>query len=247
MTVSRTDARSPDLVIVGASVRAFAESARRAGWRVHAADLFGDLDLAAVADSVVVARGGAAGYPQNLLAACERFPPAAFCYTGALENHPAVVAALAAKRPLLGASVAAVRAARDVSVLAKAVREAGLLFPETRLDAAHVPRDGSFLVKPLAVPAGGASTAGPRRPRGDRGRLDASGSGSSRAWPGPPPTPSRRAARSCSVSVGSCSAARGAAFAGSPGAARSASPVRNSPARCAGSSTSSAECSSSWD
>lgn len=169
MTVSRTDARSPDLVIVGASVRAFAESARRAGWRVHAADLFGDLDLAAVADSVVVARGGAAGYPQNLLAACERFPPAAFCYTGALENHPAVVAALAAKRPLLGASVAAVRAARDVSVLAKAVREAGLLFPETRLDAAHVPRDGSFLVKPLAGAGGRGidrwTTATARRPR----------------------------------------------------------------------------------
>lgn len=149
-----TDGRSRDLVIVGASVRALAESARRAGWRVHAADLFGDLDLAAVADSVEVARGGASGYPRNLLTACERFPPAAFCYTGALENHPAVLAALAAKRPLLGASVAAVQAARDVSVLAKAVQEAGLRFPETRLAAADVPRDGSFLVKPAAGAGG---------------------------------------------------------------------------------------------
>lgn len=150
----RTNACSRDLVIVGASVRAFAESARRAGWRVHAADLFGDLDLAAVADSVVVARGGAQGYPGSLVAACRRFPPAAVCYTGALENHPDVIAALAVKRTLLGARPEAVRAARDVTILAAAAAAAGLLFPETRFDAAGVPRDGSFLVKPVAGAGG---------------------------------------------------------------------------------------------
>lgn len=151
-TVSRTAAG--DLVIVGASVRAFAASAHRAGWRVHAADLFGDLDLAAVAASMAVARGGAEGYPGNLVAECRRFPPAPVCYTGALENHPEVIAALAAERPLLGASVAAVRAVRDVTNLERAVRAVGLLFPETRLDAAGVPRDGSFLVKPAAGAGG---------------------------------------------------------------------------------------------
>lgn len=151
-SVSRAHGR--DLVIVGASVRAFAESAHRAGWRVHAADLFGDLDLGAVADSVRVARGGVAGYPGNLVAACRRFPSGPVCYTGALENHPDVIAALAAERPLLGATVAAVRAVRDVTTLAGAVRAAGLRFPETRFDAAGLPRDGSFLVKPTGSAGG---------------------------------------------------------------------------------------------
>jgi len=170
--VHRAAARQRDLVVVGASVRAFAQSACRAGWRVHAADLFADLDLAAVADSVVIARAGGATYPGSLVAACRRFPPGPVCYTGALENHPDVIAALAAERPLLGASVAAVRAVRDVMNLERAARAAGLAFPETRADAAGLPRDGSFLVKPTAG-AGGrgidrwtALTA--RRPRTGR-------------------------------------------------------------------------------
>ena len=171
-TALRTDARSRDLVIVGASVRAVAESARRAGWRVHAADLFGDLDLAAVADTVVVARGGAGRYPGSLVAACRRFPPAPVCYTGALENHPDVIAALARERPLLGAGPEAVRAARDVTILATAVPAAGLLFPETRCHARGVPRDGSYLVKPAAGAGGRGidrwTVAATRRPGAGR-------------------------------------------------------------------------------
>jgi predicted ATP-grasp superfamily ATP-dependent carboligase len=170
--VSPTADRGPDLVVVGASVRAFAQSARRAGWRVHAADLFGDLDLAEAPATVVPARRGAAGYPGNLRAAVAGFPPAAWCYTGALENHPDLLAALAKVRPLRGAGIAAVRAARDVTIVGRAARAAGLRFPETRFAAAGVPRDGSFLVKPLAGAGGrgierwtGATAARPRSGR----------------------------------------------------------------------------------
>ena len=74
----------PPLIIVGASARAFAQSARRAGLAVHAADLFADSDLCAVAASV--ARVPAERYPDGLLDLVAPFPAGPWCYTGALEN-----------------------------------------------------------------------------------------------------------------------------------------------------------------
>jgi len=147
------------VVVVGASVRAFAESAARAGWSVHAADLFADLDLRRVADHVVRVTGrGPRGYPDGLPAAIERFPPGPCVYTGGLENHPAVIDAIAAARPLAGNRGGTVRAVRDHARLAAAVRGAGLRFPETVTHSRDVPTDGSFLVKPAAT-AGGRGIA----------------------------------------------------------------------------------------
>lgn len=138
----------PPLVVLGASARAVAESAARAGWRVHAADLFGDADLRAVAS--VADRNGlnGGGYPRWLPDAARRFPAAPWIYTGALENHPDLLEAIAAERPLAGTGGAAVRVVRDVDRLAAVVRAAGLEFPDTRTGPAGVPTDGSWLVKP---------------------------------------------------------------------------------------------------
>ncbi len=152
------------LVVAGASVRGFASSAARAGWTVFAADLFRDLDLVAAAEAAVLSGGIGPFSAGDMTAACAGFPPAAWCYTGGLENHPDVIAAISVRHRLFGNSPAAVRAVRDVERLAAAVRDAGLLFPETRQHASEVPTDGSFLVKPAAA-AGGR---GIRRWQGER-------------------------------------------------------------------------------
>lgn len=148
-----------DLIAVGASVRAFASSAARAGWTVHAADLFGDADLRAVV-ATTVAPGACGGlrYPQSLVAAVAELPAAPWCYTGGLENHPDVIATIAEERPLLGTSAAAARAVRDHACLADVLRTAGVGFPATFTTPAAVPRDGTFLVKPRAS-AGGRGIA----------------------------------------------------------------------------------------
>jgi uncharacterized protein len=152
------------LVILGASVRALAESAARAGWDVHAADLFCDLDLQAIATAAVPAASGigdaATGYPRSLIAAAAGFPPsAAWCYTGAIENHPDLIDAIAGVRSLAGNTSDVIRPLRDPVHLTAAASAAGLSFPETRPSPDSVPLDGSWLVKPRA----GAGGRGIRR------------------------------------------------------------------------------------
>ena len=146
----RCEADATALTVVGASVRAVAESAHRAGWAVHAADLFCDMDLRRIAIDLVQA----APYPAGLPAIVATFPPGPWLYTGALENHPHVLDAIAALRPLAGNRSAAVRAVRDVARLAAVVRGCGLSCPETRFDPRDVPADGTFLVKPRAGAGG---------------------------------------------------------------------------------------------
>lgn len=132
------------MVIAGASVRGLAASAARAGHTVHAIDLFGDLDLRAVAATVLDARP----YPAGLPAAAATCPPGPLIYSGGLENHPDVLATLARMRPLAGCSPRAVAAVREPADVGPAVRAVGLAFPETRPDPCSLPQDGSWLVKP---------------------------------------------------------------------------------------------------
>jgi uncharacterized protein len=140
------------LIIVGASARALAQSAATAGWAVHAADLFADDDLRTAA--VQATRVDPRGYPSSLMAAVTQFPPGAWCYTGAIENHPQLIDDLAMLRPLAGNAGPAVRAVRDPFLIQEVARAAGLLFPDTHEVPAGLPRDGSFLVKPRASGSG---------------------------------------------------------------------------------------------
>jgi predicted ATP-grasp superfamily ATP-dependent carboligase len=147
----------PTLVVLGASARAVAQSARRSGWSVHAADLFADLDLLEAADTVRrVGRGPDAddGYPEGLAVAAGGFPPGPWCYTGAIENHPDLIDRIAAVRPLAGNAGPLVRRVRDPFALGEALRESGLRFPETHADPDSLPADGSFVVKPLSTAGG---------------------------------------------------------------------------------------------
>lgn len=121
---------------------------------VYAADLFGDLDLAAAA---CTARRVAA-YPEGLLDAIAEFPSAPVCYTGALENHPHVLGAIPARRQLAGNGPDALALVRDPVLLADLLRANRLRFPDTRSEPNGVPVDGSFLRKPVAS-AGGRGIA----------------------------------------------------------------------------------------
>jgi predicted ATP-grasp superfamily ATP-dependent carboligase len=140
-----------DVLIVGASARAAAWSARRAGLIPGAIDRFGDLDLHALAPRHRVV---AEGFPDALPEAAAAFPPGPFLYTGGLENHPEVVAAIARTRPLWGVATSALVAVRDPFAVRDALRRAGLPAPQVRATPAGLPRDGSWLVKPLRSAGG---------------------------------------------------------------------------------------------
>src|SRR5438105_1796271 len=96
------------LIIVGASARAAAHSALRAGFAPLACDLFADVDLERACPAVCVK-----DYPRGLVPAAARYPAAPWLYTGGLENHPDLVDEIASQRPLLGVAGDGLRAVRD--------------------------------------------------------------------------------------------------------------------------------------
>lgn len=158
----------PTLTIVGASARAAAQSAVRAGFRVRAGDLFGDVDLSRSADCTRVDR-----YPAGLAEVVAGPQPGAWMYCGALENHPRLVAAMARARPLWGNGGEVLHRVRDPLRVAAALAAAGLRHPRIETSTARVPAHGRWLVKPRKS-AGGARihlwdpSSSNVRPRGGR-------------------------------------------------------------------------------
>jgi predicted ATP-grasp superfamily ATP-dependent carboligase len=130
------------LILCGASTRAAAFSALRAGLRPLCFDLFADSDLAVRCPVTAVPPER---YPHGLREMIDRAPPGPWAYTGALENHPELVQAVAARRPLWGNDAATLRAVRDPLRLGRG----GWLGPRAARDPDRVPRDGSWLIKPL--------------------------------------------------------------------------------------------------
>jgi Predicted ATP-dependent carboligase related to biotin carboxylase len=129
------------LIIVGASARAAAFSAARAGFEPYAIDLFADRDLAELCPAVRIEH-----YPLGFLRALAESPQAPWTYTGGLENYPRLVSQMAAIRPLLGNSARTLRGVRSPRFLSAMLREEGFSFPRewTGRDVA----DGRWLVKP---------------------------------------------------------------------------------------------------
>jgi predicted ATP-grasp superfamily ATP-dependent carboligase len=139
------------LLILGASARAAAASAVRAGLEPIGIDLFADTDLAAIAPSV---RIPADSYPLGLEALAADWPTSPWIYTGAVENHPALVDRIAEARPLWGVAGPALRAARDPIGLAGLLRVAGLPGLEVRLEPPDDSDRRPWLVKPIASAGG---------------------------------------------------------------------------------------------
>jgi uncharacterized protein len=138
---------SQRLVIVGASARAAAFSALRAGFRPWCVDLFADLDLAGICPA---RRIPLADYPGELAAMTAQAPAGPWMYTGALENQPAVVQMLEEARPLWGNGANVLRRVRLPWTVAHFLASAGLPCPRVRRTAKGDLGAGQWLAKPLS-------------------------------------------------------------------------------------------------
>lgn len=105
------------LILIGASTRAAAQSARRAGFLPYCIDQFADEDLRACATLLACDR-----FPADLPSTLATAPFAEWLYTGGLENQPELVEQLAEIRPLLGNRAQALRLVRDPFWLANLLR-----------------------------------------------------------------------------------------------------------------------------
>jgi predicted ATP-grasp superfamily ATP-dependent carboligase len=141
------------VLILGASGRAAAASARRAGLTPFAVDLFADRDTLALCEHAE--RCPPDEYPRGLFERARRLPPMPWLYAGGLENHPDLIGELSAERELWGTGPDAVRLVRDPFAVAKML---GSRFPEVR-PADGPPPAGDWLRKPLR----GAGGTGVRR------------------------------------------------------------------------------------
>jgi predicted ATP-grasp superfamily ATP-dependent carboligase len=113
-----------------------------------AVDRFGDVDLQACCPAIRVDR-----FPDELLAAAARLPACPWSYTGPLENHPALLTALAEARPLWGNLPRTVAATRDPWQWSRALARAGLPAAAVR-SLNDPPSNGRWLLKPLASAGG---------------------------------------------------------------------------------------------
>ncbi len=173
-------ATSP-LLIVGASVRAAAQAARRSGWtKLIGLDLFRDLDWPDESRGGQVSsldlRPGAGDWLDAVLSSAQ-----AWIYTGAMENRPQVVARLARRVALIGNPSAVIRQVRDPLAVASALRGCRLPFAETRRTALPTLPEGQWLCKPRRSMGG----QGIRLLAGPRETLPCRGSYYQRYLPGP--------------------------------------------------------------
>jgi predicted ATP-grasp superfamily ATP-dependent carboligase len=153
------------LIIVGASARAAAQSAIRAGFHPYPIDLFADWDLQHL-NPVQIER-----YPIEFLRALAAAPDAPWMYTGSLENYPRLIARMARLRPLVGNGPEVLKKVRDPQWLAELLADSPVRFPETlvlgRSQEAGIGEQesrlaGDWLLKPLRSGGG----MGIRRVRG---------------------------------------------------------------------------------
>ena len=125
-----------------------ADLALRAGHRVVAFDLFGDLDLRRSASRVVTPSELGGGGLRALVGAAAGETSSGVVYGASFENHPALVARLAERHALLGNAAETLRAVRNPASVGAALRDAGVPYPPTFVTA---PPDRSrrWLRKPL--------------------------------------------------------------------------------------------------
>ena len=156
----------PALNIVGASARAAAFSAIRAGFLPRSADIFGDADLLCTSRFEWLS----AAYPGGLRNAMQKMANGPFLYTGGLENHPDLVDELACLRPLWGNPGSCLRRARDPFLLARVVSQAGAAPPELRGADNPPGSPEEWLRKPLSGSGGSAIEPAARQVRPESSR-----------------------------------------------------------------------------
>lgn len=156
----------PRLLIAGASTRAAAASAARAGADVTAVDAYADLDQhPSVRAVAATAAGGGRVSAADLVRTAATFDADAVAYLSPFENHLDAVAALAHGRRLLGNPVDVLRRVRDPLDVAQAFQQRGFEVPHVLVASTQTSAPGpaaagrirpgtSYLLKPLASGGG---------------------------------------------------------------------------------------------
>ncbi|HEU4682715.1 MAG TPA: ATP-grasp domain-containing protein, partial [Gemmatimonadales bacterium] len=152
-----TEARRGHVLVAGVTTRALAISAARAGYRVTAIDAFGDLDLQAAADVIVLRpEPGTRFTPFEAAGAAEAVTADFAAYTSNFENYPDAVARLAQGRRLLGNPPDVLVQVRNPIGLMRMLRRRGFATPRTRAAAGTAP--GTWLLKPRRSGGGHGTT-----------------------------------------------------------------------------------------
>jgi predicted ATP-grasp superfamily ATP-dependent carboligase len=133
----------PDLLLVGVSTRAAAFSARRAGLKPLCIDQFNDLDLQAVAKTIL-----APEFPEEVDRLASVLPPIPVVYGGGCENRPDLIHKLAEQRPLWGNPPDVLRRIRDPFAFHEVLTATRLPALDVKPFDAPPLTDGTWLVKP---------------------------------------------------------------------------------------------------
>ena len=142
---------SHDLLILGASTRAAAFSAIQAGFQPRCADYFADRDLA---ELCLVDRIDPNNNARQFAELTDSLAPSPWFFTGGFENHPDWVERISRRHALWGVDAHALRAVRDPRRVADVLTRNGIPCPDVRSDPRDLPRDGTWLKKPLASGGG---------------------------------------------------------------------------------------------
>lgn len=132
------------LMIVGASVRAAAESAHAAGYQVYAIDMFNDRDLTEIAVCRL-----SVDYPPDLPRLAREFPEMPFLYTGALENYPDILFELSSRHQLMGIDPESLKKLRDPFWLSNVLKSRSLPSIELKPHDSHPQFPDDWLIKPF--------------------------------------------------------------------------------------------------
>lgn len=130
------------LLILGASVRAAAQSAARAGFSPVCGDLFADADLRQAHPCQRARR-----YPHDLALIARKHPPLPWMFTGGLENWPTLVERISRRHTLYGNPPQTLRRVRDPFSVSDALAACGIECPECRPLNDPPLRDGTWLLK----------------------------------------------------------------------------------------------------
>ncbi len=151
------------ILIFGASARATAFSALRAGMEPWCADLFADADLRA---RCLATRLQPGQYPHGFLGLVLGDAPGPWMYTGALENRPELIDRMARVRPLWGNAPGLLAGVRDHPALARRLGDAGVPCPAVHEKPDEVPERGKWLIKPRSGAGGAGVRFWDRKPPG---------------------------------------------------------------------------------
>ena len=140
-----------DVLIFGASARAAAFSAIRAGLRPRCVDYFADADLAAVCPATAI-DARQINVELERIAASQGRPR--WFYTGPYENRPDLVERLSRESQPLGNRAETLRAVRDPWSVASVLKRRGMAAPGLARIVDDPPERRRWLVKPLASAGG---------------------------------------------------------------------------------------------